>query len=141
MRIWQWLHRARGINSNTRLAQTGCCIRRIAFRRRPALANLVVREIDVSPLDIGTNPARQKTSSVATNVKGLLLRSAEPLAARRDGKHQRLLAPVFSCENRHLWLYASRTGQSHATLKSASKKTLGYETRALRLRASVALPH
>ena len=53
---------------------------------------------------------------------GLLLRSAESLAARLERKHQSAVTTILSSRHRPVWLFASGSGQSGAALKPASQK-------------------
>ena len=57
--------------------------------------------------------------------EGLLLRSAEPLAARLERKHQRAVAPVLPEENRLVGAFTIRTRRDRSAPQSASTKNFG----------------
>src|SRR6185295_3448850 len=69
---------------------------------------------------------------------GLLLRSAESLAARLQRKHQRPVAAVPAEERRPVYLFAIRTRAIALRLNTRPRQTLGFRTPADKLQASVA---
>jgi len=57
--------------------------------------------------------------------ESLFLRSAQPLAARNERKHQPPAAPIPAEENRPFRLHTIPTGQDRAASKSTAPKNLG----------------
>ena len=88
--------------------------------------------------DRGLEMAKHKTFTVATNVKVYFCDPHSPWQARHQRKHQPLAAAILPEENRPFRLHAIPTGQVALRLNQRPRKTLGFQTPASKLRASVA---
>jgi len=90
--------------------------------------------------DRGHEMSKHKAFTVATNVKVVLLRSVEPVAAWVEREYERAAAPILSERNGFVWPYPVRSRQSRAASESTTARDIGgFETPAARLRDSVAL--